>query len=77
MFIDDSLMYEVIERCPDLFPEWIKENGQYWNRKTGEMITKDGIVMHDLVYREVVKRIKDWADNYEEQLYLFPMENIN
>lgn len=77
MFIDGSLMYEVIERCPDLFPEWIKENGQYWNCKTGEIITENGIAMHDLVYRGVVSQVKDWADNYEEQLYLFPMENIN
>ena len=51
MFIDADVAYEVLERCQDLFPEWKKEGDQYWNSETGEIIRKDGIVMHDLVYR--------------------------
>ena len=51
MFIDDSLMYEVLKRCGDLFPEWKKEGDSFWNSKTGEIIHKDGFVTHDLVYR--------------------------
>ena len=51
MFIDDSLMYEVLERCGDLFPEWKREGDSFWNSKTGEIVHKDGFITHDLVYR--------------------------
>lgn len=51
MFIDADRAYQVLERCGDLFPEWIKEKDQYWNRETGEIITKSGISIHDCVYR--------------------------
>ena len=51
MFIDDALMYEVIERCRDLFPEWIKERESYHNVRTGEIVRKDGFVLNDCVLR--------------------------
>jgi len=74
MFIDNKIAYQVLERCHDLFPDWEKENNQFWNHKTGEIITKSGIAMSDLVYRDVVKEVKDWADNHDEQQYLFPKD---
>ena len=55
MFIEGKLLYEVLDRCEDLFPEWERENNQFWNRKTGEIVDKNGIMMHDLVYRGYVK----------------------
>ena len=51
MFIENDIAYQVFDRCQDLFPEWKKEGDQYWNSKTGEIIRKDGMTMHDLVYR--------------------------
>ena len=51
MILDGKRLYEVLERCPDLFPEWKKEGNQYWNSKTGEIIYDNGMYMHDLVYR--------------------------
>ena len=76
MFIDNKTAYQVLERCNDLFPDWKKENNQYWNSKTGEIITKSGVAMNDLVYRDAVKEVKDWADNHDEQQYLFPIEEL-
>lgn len=77
MIDDNKIAYQVLKRCPDLFPEWKDEGSSFWNCRTGEIITQSGVVMNDLVYRGVVRQVKDWADNHEEQLYLFPMENIN
>ena len=74
MIDDNKIAYQVLKRCLDLFPEWEDEGSRFWNRRTGEMITKDGVVMNDLVYRGVVKEVKDWADNHEEQWYLFPKD---
>ena len=51
MILHGKELYEVLERCNDLFPEWKKEGNQYWNSRTGEIVTKDGVAMHDLVYR--------------------------
>ena len=51
MILDGKRLYQVLERCPDLFPEWKKEGDQYWNSKTGEIVNKEGTFMHDLVYR--------------------------
>ncbi len=51
MFVDTAVFYEVLERCPDLFPEWKKEGNKYWNSKTGYMIYKGGTIAHDAVYR--------------------------
>lgn len=82
MIDDNKKAYQVLERCSDLFPEWKKGHGQFWNSKTGEIITEDGIKMHDLVYRgdgsELVEFMKEVIEHpIPEQLYLFPMENIN
>lgn len=66
--IDNKRAYQVLERCQDLFPEWKKEHGRFWNSKTGEILTKDGIAMHDLVYR---------GDLDLEQPYLFTMEDLS
>ena len=54
MLIEPAVFYEVLERCHDLFPEWEKEDDRYWNSKTGYMIYKNGIVVHDAVYRGYV-----------------------
>ena len=51
MYIEGKDLYLALERCSDLFPEWKKEGNQFWNSKTGEIITKEGIPMHDLVNR--------------------------
>ena len=51
MFIENDIAYQVLERCQDLFPEWKKEGDQFWNSETGEIICKNGLTMHDLVYR--------------------------
>lgn len=51
MFIEPKIFYEVLERCPDLFPEWKKEGSRYWNSETGYMVTEDGTVLHDAIYR--------------------------
>ena len=53
MFIEGKKLYQVLERCGDLFSEWKKEGDSFWNSKTGEIIHKDGFVTHDLVYRPV------------------------
>lgn len=52
MYLYGKKLYKILERCEDLFPEWKKENDQYWNSITGEIITKEGVSMHDLVCRE-------------------------
>lgn len=51
MILDGKRLYEILERCGDLFPEWKKEKDRYWNFKTGEIVDKDGGFMHDLVFR--------------------------
>lgn len=51
MFIDDSLMYKVLERCLDLFPEWMKEGENYYNVRTGEILIKDWPILDDCVLR--------------------------
>lgn len=51
MFVDAAIFYEVLERCPDLFPEWKKEGDKYWNSETGYMVYKGGAVAHDAIYR--------------------------
>lgn len=59
MIILGKKLYEVLERCNDLFPHWKKEGDQYWNSRTGEIVTKDGVSMHDAVYRPP-KEEEDW-----------------
>jgi len=54
MFIEGKLLYEVLDRCKDLFPEWVREDNRFWNRTTGEIVYENGTVMHDLVYRGYV-----------------------
>ena len=51
MFIDNPSMYEVLERCRDLNPEWIKEGENYHNVRTGEIVRKDGFILNDCVLR--------------------------
>ena len=52
MFVDAAIFYEVLERCPDLFPEWKKEGDKYWNSETGYIVYKGGAIAHDAIYRE-------------------------
>ena len=80
MILDGERLYQVLERCPDLFPEWKKEGNEYWNFKTGEIITKDGHIMHDLVYRGdtiiIMDTLKDIIENpAQEYSYLYPINN--
>ena len=51
MYLTGKILYNVLDRCEDLFPDWVREHDQFWNRKTGEIVTKNGQSMHDLVYR--------------------------
>ena len=51
MFLDGKKLYQVLDRCEDLFPEWRRECDRFWNSETGEIICKNGLAMHDLVYR--------------------------
>lgn len=51
MYLTGKKLYDVLERCNDLFPAWKKEGSQYWNENTGEIVTKGGLMMHDAVYR--------------------------
>ena len=51
MFLDGKKLYEVLDRCEDLFPEWKREGNKFWNSKTGEIVYNDGLEMQDLVYR--------------------------
>ena len=51
MFLDGKKLYEVLDRCEDLFPEWKREGNKFWNSKTGEIVYDDGLEMQDLVYR--------------------------
>ena len=51
MFVDAAIFYEVLERCPDLFPEWKKEGDKYWNSETGYIVYKGGAIAHDAIYR--------------------------
>ena len=65
MLIEPAVFYEVLERCPDLFPEWEKEGDRYWNSKTGYMVYKGGAVAHDAVYRGYISNspIFCWQKN--------------
>ena len=65
MIDDNKIVYQVLKRCSDLFPEWEDEGSRFWNRRTGEMITKDGVVMNDLVYRKGTKIIPYTYDGKE------------
>ena len=51
MIIEGEKLYQVLDRCEDLFPNWHREGDRFWNCKTGEIITKNGLKMHDAVYR--------------------------
>lgn len=51
MFLDGEKLYQVLDRCEDLFPEWKREGSKFWNSKTGEIIYDNGVGAHDLVYR--------------------------
>lgn len=63
MFLTGKKLYDVLERCNDLFPAWEKEGNQYWNRNTGEIVRSNGLMMHDAVYRP--NSIPD-PDGYDE-----------
>ena len=56
MVINGKRLYDVLDRCEDLFPEWVRENNSFWNRTTGEIIYENGIMMHDLVYRGYLEK---------------------
>lgn len=51
MFLDGKKLYQVLDRCEDLFPEWKREGNKFWNSKTGEIIYENGFTAQDLVYR--------------------------
>ena len=51
MFLDGKRLYQVLDRCEDLFPEWKREGNTFWNSKTGEIIYENGMKAQDLVYR--------------------------
>ena len=51
MFLDGKKLYQVLDRCEDLFPEWKRMGNKFWNSKTGEIVYDDGLEMQDLVYR--------------------------
>ena len=52
MFLNGKRLYQVLDRCEDLFPEWKREGNKFWNSRTGEIVYDDGLIVHDLVYRE-------------------------
>lgn len=51
MYLSGKKLWDVLERCSDLFPAWHKEENQYWNSNTGEIVRNDGLMMHDGLYR--------------------------
>ena len=51
MFLDGVKLYQVLDRCEDLFPEWQREGNSFWNSQTGEIIHESGLKTQDLVYR--------------------------
>lgn len=51
MFLTGKKLWDVLERCADLFPAWHKEGNQYWNSNTGEIVRNDGLMLQDAVYR--------------------------
>ena len=64
MYLEGEKLYQVLDRCSDLFPEWRREGDSFWNSHTGEIISKDGRCMHDCVYRECSF---NWSDYGKEQ----------
>lgn len=65
MFINGKRLYDVLDRCEDLFPEWVRENNSFWNRTTGEIVCENGTMMHDLVYRNYAESSDTYADTTE------------
>ena len=63
MYLEGKKLYQVLDRCSDLFPEWKREGDSFWNSHTGEIVTKNGHYMYDCVYRECF----NWSDYGKEQ----------
>lgn len=77
MFLSGKKLYQVLERCNDLFPAWKKEGNGYWNCNTGEIVCSDGTEMHDLVDRICVPNDEDgWVDGTQMQAEL-ELEDCN
>ncbi len=51
MFLNGKRLYQVLDKCEDLFPEWKREGNRFWNSKTGEIVYENGLELQDLVYR--------------------------
>ena len=55
MFLNGRRLYQVLDKCEDLFPEWKREGKgegkRFWNSKTGEIVYENGLELQDLVYR--------------------------
>ena len=52
MILEGKRLYEVLDKCEGLFPEWKRMGNKFWNSETGEIVYDDGLEMQDLVYRE-------------------------
>ena len=77
MFLYGTRLYQVLERCEDLFPEWKRENGQFWNSETGEIVTEDGGIIYDLVYRGYKEPSQTIIGEYDKKYDPHFEENSN